>query len=195
MRQLLIILVSVSLLGSAWAQDEGAVGGVLRDVYGEPLAGANVVVNSAAHSMRRGAVTDGQGAYRIAELPVGAYDITVSFIGYKTHSQRGMQIRLGQISKENFILDAEAFMQGQIVVSASRRREKVIDAPASVSVLESNEIQDRTTTSVSDLVKGLPGVDFAPTGMSQSNTVVRGFNNVFSGAMLTLVDNRIASVP
>ncbi len=195
MRYVLVFMMSVLIAGSVWAQNEGVVEGVVTDSGGEPLTGANVVMNSAPSSIRRGTTTDGEGRYHIAALPVGTYDITVSFIGYKNGSRSGVLIRLGSASSENFSLEAEAFMQGQIVISASRRREKVIDAPASVSILESGEIQNRTTTSVSDLVKGLPGVDFAPTGMSQSNTVVRGFNNIFSGAMLTLVDNRIASVP
>ena len=33
------------------------------------------------------------------------------------------------------------------------------------------------------------------TGLTSSNVVTRGFNNVFSGAVLTMVDNRVASVP
>ena len=41
----------------------------------------------------------------------------------------------------------------------------------------------------------LPGVDFAKVGVARSNAVVRGFNNVFSGTLLTLTDNRIARVP
>ena len=38
-------------------------------------------------------------------------------------------------------------------------------------------------------------MDFAKVGVARSNAVVRGFNNVFSGTLLTLTDNRIARVP
>jgi iron complex outermembrane receptor protein len=41
----------------------------------------------------------------------------------------------------------------------------------------------------------MPGVDVSQTGLTQSNVVTRGFNNVFSGAMLVMTDNRYASVP
>jgi hypothetical protein len=44
-------------------------------------------------------------------------------------------------------------------------------------------------------VKGLPGVDIAQTGITQSNVVARGFNNVFSGALLVMTDNRYTHVP
>jgi len=44
-------------------------------------------------------------------------------------------------------------------------------------------------------VKDLPGVDFAQYGLVQNSVVVRGFNNIFSGALLSLTDNRLARVP
>ena len=62
-------------------------------------------------------------------------------------------------------------------------------------MLDADDVRDRQALSVSDHVKAMPGVDHSQTGMAQSNTVVRGFNNIFSGALLTLVDNRIARVP
>lgn len=48
---------------------------------------------------------------------------------------------------------------------------------------------------VADNLKNTPGVDVMPTGLVGANVTVRGFNNIFSGGMLTLVDNRIGSVP
>jgi iron complex outermembrane receptor protein len=62
-------------------------------------------------------------------------------------------------------------------------------------VIDSDEIEARTTLTPAAHVKGMPAVDMASTGLNQSNVVMRGFNNVFSGAMLFLVDNRIARVP
>ena len=87
------------------------------------------------------------------------------------------------------------FYGDQIIVSASRRREKVLDAPASVAVVESEAVQTQRGLSAADYIVGLAGVDNAQTGLFQANTVARGFNNVFSGTLLTLVDNRITRVP
>ena len=49
--------------------------------------------------------------------------------------------------------------------------------------------------SVTDHLKSLRAVDVITSGIGTSYVVVRGFNNVFSGNLLSLVDNRIASVP
>ena len=46
-----------------------------------------------------------------------------------------------------------------------------------------------------DHIKALPGVDLAATGLTQSYVVVRGFNNVSSGRLLSIVDNRYARIP
>ena len=83
----------------------------------------------------------------------------------------------------------------QVSITASRRREKVLEAPASVAVVGSTQIKDRVTSTLSEHVKSVRGVDLAKTGLGASHVVVRGFNNVFSGSLLSLVDNRIARVP
>ncbi len=83
----------------------------------------------------------------------------------------------------------------QVSVTASRRREKVLEAPASVAVVGASQIRDRVTSTVSEHLKSVRAVDVATTGLGASHAVVRGFNNVFSGSLLSLVDNRIARVP
>ena len=83
----------------------------------------------------------------------------------------------------------------QVSVTASRRREKVLEAPASVAVVGSTQIKDRVTSTVSEHVQSVRAVDTAKTGLGASHVVVRGFNNVFSGSLLSLVDNRIARIP
>jgi iron complex outermembrane receptor protein len=46
-----------------------------------------------------------------------------------------------------------------------------------------------------DHVQGIAGVDVSKGGIAQSNIVARGFNNAFSGSILTLQDYRFAGVP
>ena len=83
----------------------------------------------------------------------------------------------------------------QVVTTASRAPEKVLDAPASVSVVNEKEINGRPSITVTDHIATLPGIDVVRGGLMQANVVARGFNNIFSGGMLTLTDNRFAYVP
>jgi iron complex outermembrane receptor protein len=80
----------------------------------------------------------------------------------------------------------------------SPRREplkKVVDAPASVSVVPPEVVAARPALTSTDHIRAQPGIDISSGGLFQSNVVARGFNNIFSGALMTLTDNRFASVP
>ena len=128
-------------------------------------------------------------------MPPGIYEITISYIGYETIVTTGVEIRAGESMTRNFRLTAVTLIGQQVVVSASRKQEKALDAPASIATVDASEIRNREVLTMSEYVKTLPGVDYAQTGISQGSMVVRGFNKVFSGALLTLVDNRIARIP
>lgn len=195
MRALWCFLVVMWSACSVAAQDLGSLTGRVGDETGEALFGANIVVKGPAIEDWRGAITDAQGLYRIDQLPPGIYELTISYIGYETRTVPNVEIRAGERATRDFILTGVSLVGQQVVVSASRKREKALDAPASISMVDAAEIRDRQVLSVTEHVKALPGVDYSQTGISQGNMVVRGFNNVFSGALLTLVDNRIARIP
>ena len=84
----------------------------------------------------------------------------------------------------------------QTVVTASRARpEKVLDAPAQILTVTSQQIEERPAVTVTDHLRATPGVDINRGGIAQANVVARGFNNAFSGSMLMLQDYRFAGVP
>ena len=195
MRALYVCFLVLWSTCSVIAQDMGSLTGNVKDETGEALFAANVTVKGPAIEGVRGAITNEQGVYRIDRLPSGTYEITISYIGYETLVATGIEIRAGESTTRDFKLTAVALIGQQVVVSASRKQEKALDAPASIATIDAAEIRDRAVLSPTEHVKALPGVDFSKTGISQSNMVVRGFNNVFSGTLLTLVDNRIARIP
>ncbi|MBA3890996.1 MAG: TonB-dependent receptor [Gemmatimonadaceae bacterium] len=64
-----------------------------------------------------------------------------------------------------------------------------------MTVVGEQAIAERPSLTVADHIRSQPGVDVSSGGLVQSNIVARGFNNAFSGSLLTLIDNRFASVP
>lgn len=180
--------------GAVWAQPEGFIEGMITEEAGEALSGANIAVRSPAEGYKAGTTADADGQFRIA-VPAGNYQVEITFVGYKSYLRKNVQVRAGQTIRLDAVLVEQVIFFGQSVVSASRRQEKILDAPASVSVVEGSEIRNNPALSLSDHVKNLPAVDIAKNGLANANVVVRGFNNVFSGTLLTLTDNRIARVP
>ena len=146
-----------------------------------------------------GAVTQGvrkaPGVVEILDLVAGVYTITASSPGYTNVAMADVALADDETKSLEIALSSETIQLEQISVTASRRREKVLEAPASVALVGDSEIQDRVAPSVTEHLKSVRAVDVVTAGLGASYVVVRGFNNVFSGSLLSLVDNRIASVP
>jgi len=81
------------------------------------------------------------------------------------------------------------------VTSVTGRPDKVVDAPAGVTIVTQQAVATRPSLTVVDHIKSVPGLDVSTGGIVQSNVVSRGFNNAFSGTLLTLQDYRFATVP
>ncbi len=194
MKYKLFLYALVLWAGVAFAE-KGTLSGVVMGSEGEAIPGANVVlVSDLLPGGKIGTATDEDGRFRLERLPAGEYQLSVTHIGYRALMREGVGIVAGE-QELTLTLETGIIFLDQNVVSASRRQEKVLEAPASVAIVEAEEIRNRPALSVAEHIRDLPAVDFSQTGLAQSNVVVRGFNNVFSGALLTLTDNRIARVP
>ena len=189
---MVVIALAIGWTGAALAQ--GGLAGKVEDEAGQALVGANVAVKGLGTSGGKGASTDGKGKYQLEGLALGTYVATASYVGHQALSQQ-VEVQAGPPVRLDFVLKSASILLEQSVISASRSREKVLEAPASVAVVETPEIRDHPVLSVSEHIKNVPGVDFARTGLVQSSAVVRGFNNAFSGALMVLSDNRLAHVP
>jgi outer membrane receptor for ferrienterochelin and colicins len=193
----LIAVLFLSLLPStAAAQGTATLTGTVVDAQdGSTLIGANVALRKPdAAAVVSGAATGTDGAFRFDEIPPGEYVLEVRFVGYQTQ-QRTLALDAGESRNVTVELPVSTSSLETIVVSASRQQEKVLDAPASISVLQPEEIGRQTNTSTVEAIRSAPGVDVAQTGIDRREVVLRGFNEAFSGATYVLTDYRQAAVP
>ncbi len=170
------------------AQDKIRISGNVLDDQKQPVVGATILVKGTS----LGTFTDASGNYSI-EVPKDAKTLVVSYTGFK---QKEISINTGQ---GNYVLNVDLVSSevvlNETVVSASKKKEKLLDAPASISVIGQDKLERNVVTTPVDQLKTTPGVDIMRTGLVSSNVVVRGFNNIFSGSVLNVVDNRIGAVP
>src|SRR5436309_1922344 len=86
-----------------------AVGGTLQghvaSQSGEPVAGASVIALETGTGVSRSVKTDADGFYRITELHVGRYQITVSLQGFNTQVRSGLTVAIGQQHDIDFTLE------------------------------------------------------------------------------------------
>ena len=191
-----LLTPALLILAATASAQPGSLTGSVHDEGGAPLFAANVLVTSLADpSLRVGHLTNRSGAFRIDGLRPGRYEVRVSYVGYETSVADAVTVSAGRPAQVTFTLVTEPIEMNKIVVSASRKEEKAIDAPAAVQVVRSDEIRERATLTPADHVLGRAAIDVQRAGVNQGTVVIRGFNNIFSGAALTMVDHRIARVP
>ncbi|MEZ4699989.1 MAG: TonB-dependent receptor [Rhodothermales bacterium] len=191
-----IFLVLFGLtLPSSYAQQTGSVTGVVTDATdGQALGGANVILTRAGQAgLAGGAAANIDGMYLISNVQPGTYTVTVRFVGYN-EAQFSVTVAAGQTVTLNATLSQGGLDLNTIVITASRQAEKVLDAPASISVLDAREIEQEVVPSTVSVLRNVTGVDVAQTGVDRNEVVLRGFNNAFSGSAYVLTDYRQAAV-
>lgn len=193
-RRLLPVIASVVFAMTASAQNGSLTGRVTSKDVGRPIDNARISLSDGARTVAVG--TSGEtGVYGVPNIAAGTYTVSVSRIGYQLQRFPGIVIRAGQATTVNATMEEIPTQLNAVVTTASRKPEKALDAPASVSVVSSETIERKPIISVADLVKGQPGIDVSNGGIAQSMIVARGFNNAFSGSLLMLQDYRFAGVP
>lgn len=182
-----LLIMFIMLLGAQAFGQNRTVTGVVKDAAtGETIPGASVMTKE---DRSLGTATDINGEFKL-EVPANTQALMVRSVGYAE-----IEVALTTSAKYEVMLTSEDYNLDAIVVSASRRQEKILDAPASITLISPEQIKNTVAITPIQNIKGVPGVDIINTGLVQTNVVVRGFNNIFSGALLTMVDNRYAAVP
>ena len=180
---------------STFAETATLRGTVTDAQTNEGMDAAIAVTSAGIERQITRAIADAAGKFKIKGLAAGTYTVTISHMGYAQKVLSDIELTAGETKSLEISLSSEVIQLDRVTVTASRRAEKVREAPASVSVLYAPQLQDRAALTSTEHLKSMPAVDILSAGLTQSNVVVRGFNNIFSGGLLSLVDYRIARVP
>ena len=142
---LLLFLFGTSL---AIAQSGSLTGQVTDSESGETVPGANILITE----LERGAVTDVDGNYEIANVPAGTYNLTASFVGYRTYRE-SVSIQAGQETVVNIELRVGAVGLDEVVVSGYAPTTKR-ELAGSISSVSSKDIQDVPLQNTESLLQG-----------------------------------------
>jgi iron complex outermembrane receptor protein len=154
------------------AQAGDVTGRVTQAGSDEPIAGATVAVTG----QRRGAITRGDGTYRIT-LPAGQYELAARLIGY-TAVKANVTVAAGGTVTQNFQLTRAASVLSAVAVTGSRRatERSVTEAPVPIDVVTSAEIKQTGRTETSQILQMLvPSVNFPRTSIAGGVDMQRPF--------------------
>jgi carboxypeptidase family protein len=92
----LVVLVLLVSAGLALGQAETAsIAGTATDPSGGAVAGAKVEATNVGTNAVQNTVTDSAGRYKVADLPVGTYNVQASTAGFKTVVHSGIVLAVG----------------------------------------------------------------------------------------------------
>ena len=178
-------IVALSLLMSfAISQTTGKIRGKITSADGQPLAGANVMVDGTT----KGAATDGDGSYTILSVEAGIYSVTATYIGYQSSSESNVSVKVDLTTPLSFAMQTSA-VEGEVVTIIGEKRLIEKSATNSVRSVSSEEIQNSASRSVSGMLDMQAGVNITNGKLSIRGSRAEEVAYTLDGASITDVVN------
>src|SRR5216684_2893333 len=189
----LIFRIAVALLFFAIAAvsvnaqvQNGIFTGTVTDPSGAAVAGADVAITNIGTNETATVKTSAEGLYRVPELIVGNYKITVTATGFKKAVKSGLYLGAGAIERVDFKLDLGAQTE-TVMVEANTVQVQTEDSRLSETIgagqVSNLPLNGRNVFDLISLAPGavnVNGVDFE----NGHNTVVNGLRPNFSGFLI-----------
>lgn len=145
------------------------ISGTATDPSGGALVGAKVQVTNVGTNVEQATVTDGQGRYEVADLPIGTYDIQASLSGFQTVTHKGVTLTVGAHPLVDFALPVGEATQNVTVegqVSQVETQSATVSSLVSQTQLEQLPLNGRNYTQLLELAPGVQSFSNSPGGSS-----------------------------
>ncbi|HKR63474.1 MAG TPA: TonB-dependent receptor, partial [Thermoanaerobaculia bacterium] len=182
-----ILILSASSLFAA----NGTIAGRITRSNGTGIGGVIVQVVE----LSKVDLTDANGNFNIS-VPPGTYSVTF-VAGDQAAKEENVNVTSNTTTRVDKQVDWNLSVAETITVySASRRTERVVEAPAAVTVAAQEDIAAAAPSGQAPkIIENAPGVDYTQSGLFDLNFNARGFNSSLNRRILTLIDGRDPSVP
>ncbi|RZK27339.1 MAG: carboxypeptidase regulatory-like domain-containing protein, partial [Hymenobacter sp.] len=123
-RLAVLFFVLLAHWASAQVTTSSISGKVISD-KNEELIGVTVVATNVPTGTKRGTGTETDGRFSIPNLaPGGPYTVTVTYVGFKEQTVTGVFLTLGNTTRLNFTLAAEAQALNEVVITGNTQATK-----------------------------------------------------------------------
>jgi len=176
----LIALLSLIFTSSALSQ---SLTGTVKSSVGDPIAGATISVLN----RNTGSTADAQGQFTL-NLNRGTYQLSINAVGYATQVQT---VTIPTAQPLNVVLTNNTQTLGEVVVTASKREEDIVQVPTAITSLSAKKIEDTRTWGLGGLTALVPNYNYQELGVPfQQIQSIRGIQ-VFSEnpAVATYIDD------
>jgi len=186
MKKLLSVICAL-FIGSVMVAQTTVTGTVKEASTGMPIPGANIKVVGKSI----GTTTDFDGNFSFIAKEEPPFSIEVSLIGYS--------LTTVEITKNNqiinVVLNEAATVLDEVIVSASRTPERILESPVSVEHLDVRAIKNTSSPTFYDGLANLKGVDVNANSLTFKSVNTRGFATFANTRFMQLVDGMDNSSP
>ncbi|MGM0546834.1 MAG: TonB-dependent receptor [Bacteroidota bacterium] len=183
-------VVLFSAMGAV-AQSTGTIGGtVTEQESGDVMPGVNVALLGTT----KGAATNEAGEYEISGIEAGTYRLEATYLGYTTFESDPLTVEAGETITLNINMNETVWRGNEVVVSGSRRPEKLLESPTTIERVSLEDIETSGGSTFMSSLSGLKGVNYTNAGINTQLISARGFNSSFNTRMLFLIDGRLATL-
>jgi iron complex outermembrane receptor protein len=183
-----ILLFALIAFSSLAMVAQTTVSGTVKDAKtGDLLPGANIKISR--KSVGTSTDFDGNFVLEVADKP--PFTLEISMLGFKTKKI--------EITKNNqkvaAVLTENETSLDEIVVSASRTPERIMESPVTVERMDSRAIKNTSSPSFYDGLENLKGVDVNTNSLTFKSVNTRGFATFSNTRFMQLVDGMDNSSP
>ena len=176
-----ILLFAFVVFGSAAMFAQTTITGTVKDAKsGETLPGANIKISRKAV----GTTTDFDGKFVLNVSDTPPFTIEVSVLGFKTNkiqiTENNQKVAVSLVENETSL--------DEIVLSASRTPERIMESPVSIERMDSRAIKNTSAPSFYDGLENLKGVDINTNSLTFKSVNTRGFATFSNTRFMQLVD-------
>ena len=166
---------------------QNSISGTVSDSKKQPIPGANIKVVGT----NSGAISDFDGKFVLNTSQKLPFQIEISALGF---GSKKVSVTTAN-QKVNVVLQDEETKLNEIVVSASRTPERVLESPVTIERMGIADIKKTASASFYDGLENLKEVQMNTSSMSFKSINTRGFATVANVRFMQLVDGMDNSSP
>ncbi|QTD36291.1 TonB-dependent receptor [Polaribacter batillariae] len=183
----ILLLVCIAFSSTVMVAQTTVTGTVKDALTGELLPGSNIKISRKAV----GTTTDFDGKFVLKVSDTPPFTIEVSMLGFKTEK---IEITKNNQKVDVTLTENETSLD-EIVVSASRTPERIMESPVTVERMDARAIKNTSSPSFYDGLENLKGVDINTNSLTFKSVNTRGFATFANTRFMQLVDGMDNSSP
>lgn len=162
------------------------ISGTAYDEKGAPMPGVNLIIKGKVI----GTISNAEGKFYLSVNDAPPFTLQASFIGYKTQ-----EFPITNETTLDIKMEETTLLGQEVVVSASRVEEKIMESPVSIEKMDILAVQNTAADNYYKGIANLKGVDVTSSSINFQIINTRGFGSTGNTRFVQLTDGMDTQAP